>query len=106
MKTLEQWVLRIADSDATWLGLKWLRPDRHQRIRMGYILMSSFLLGLPGVAVGASLIWWFAGRVQPGLWLALFAFVMMLELPLHVFFAHFWNRRAAVLAKTVPVAEP
>jgi hypothetical protein len=106
MKTLERWVLRIADSDATWMGLNWLRPDRHQHIRTGYILISSFLLGLPGVAVGASLIWWFAGGVEPGLWLALFAVVMVVELPLHFLFAHFWNRRAASLTAVVPLAEP
>jgi hypothetical protein len=106
MKTLEHWVLRIADSDATWVGLNWLRPNRHQHFGTGYILLSSFLLGLPGVAVGASLIWWFSGGVGPGTWLALFAVVMMFELPLHVLFAHFWNRRAALLAQVVPPAEP
>ncbi len=69
MKSLEHWVLRIADCNATWIGFGWLRPAKQQHIGFGYILFSSVLLGLPGVAVGAGLIYWFVGRVEPRVWL-------------------------------------
>jgi amino acid permease len=99
MRTLEHWVLRIADSDLTWLGYGWMRPARQQPVGFGYILFSSVLLGLPGVAVGAGVIYWFVGHVEPRVWLAMFALVMLVELPLHALFAHYWNRRAASLAR-------
>ena len=98
MKSLEHWILRIADCDATWIGFGWLRPAKQQHIGFGYILFSSVLLGLPGVAVGAGLIYWFLGRVEPRVWLVMFALVLLVELPLHLLFAHYWNRRAASLA--------
>jgi hypothetical protein len=102
MKTIEHWVLRIADCDATWIGFGWLRPAKQQHVGFTYILFSSVLLGLPGIAVGAGLIYWFLGRVEPRVWLAMFALVMLVELPLHGLFAYYWNRRAASLtgAKT------
>lgn len=104
MKSLEHWVLRIADCNATWIGFGWLRPAKQQHIGFGYILFSSVLLGLPGVAVGAGLIYWFLGRVEPRVWLVMFALVMLVELPLHLLFAHYWNRRAANLASGNTVA--
>jgi hypothetical protein len=97
MRALEHWVLRVADSDWTWLGLNWLRPAKHDRAGPGYILLSSILLSLPGIAVGGGLIYLAFGRVEAGVWLWLFAVVMMVELPLHILFAHFWNRRAEAL---------
>lgn len=99
MRTIEHWVLRIADCNATWFGFGWLRPAKQQHIGPGYILFSSVLLGLPGFAVGAGLIYWFLGHVEPRVWLAIFALVMVVELPLHILFAHYWNRRAANLAR-------
>jgi hypothetical protein len=94
MKAIEYWVLRIADSDATWFGLGWLRPAKHVRIGYWYILFSSILLGLPGVMVGAGLIYLFLGTVAPQVWLWMFLLVLLFELPLHCLFAHYWNRRA------------
>jgi hypothetical protein len=98
MKAIEHLVLRVADSDLTWFGFGWLRPAKQQPVGFGYVLFSSVLLGLPGIGVGVGLIYWFLGRVEPRVWLAMFALVMMVELPLHVLFAHYWNRRAASLA--------
>ncbi len=99
MKTLEHWVLRVADSDLTWFGLNWLRPARHDRIGLGYILVSSVLLGLPGLAVGTGMIYLALGRVGLSVWLSLFALVMLVEVPLHFLFAHFWNQRAKSLVQ-------
>ena len=97
MKAIEYWVLRIADSDATWFGLGWLRPAKHERIGFSYIMFSSILLGLPGMAVGAGLIHLFLGRVDPRVWLSLFLLVLFFELPLNWLFARIWNRRAKTL---------
>jgi hypothetical protein len=94
MKALEHWTLRIADSDTTWFGLNWLRPAKHARVGYGYVVFSSILLGLPGIAVGAGVVYLVLGRVDPGVWLSMFALAVMVELPLHILFAHFWNRRA------------
>lgn len=94
MKAIEHWVLRIADSDATWFGLGWLRPAKHERIGFWYILFSSILLGLPGVAVGATLIHLFLGQVELRVWLTMFLLVLLFELPLNCLYARFWNRRA------------
>jgi hypothetical protein len=99
MKTLEHWVLRIADSDLTWVGFNWMRPAKLQPVGFGYILFSSLLLGLPGIAVGAGLIYFLMGKVEARAWLMLFAFAMAVELSLHAVFAHYWNRRAADLAR-------
>jgi hypothetical protein len=101
MKTIEQLFLRIGDSDWTWIGLSWLRPARDARIGIGYIVGSSILLGLPGVGVGAALLYFAFGRVSVGAWLFLFAAATMAELLLHIAFGHFWNRRADALAKDV-----
>ncbi len=98
MKTIERWFLQIADSDVTWFGLNWLRPDKHRRISRNYILLSSFLLGLPGMGIGIGLIFFFIGRIEPMVWLSMFVLVMMFELPLNILFAHFWNQRAGRLA--------
>ena len=97
MRSIEHWVLRIADSDATWFGLGWLRPARHECVGYYYILFSSVLLGLPGVLVGAGVVYLFLGTVEPRVWLWMFLLVLIFELPLHCLFAHFWNRRAKVL---------
>ncbi len=98
MKVIESWVLRIADNDRTWIGLGWLRPSKHQRLGCDYILFSSLLLSLPGIAVGAGLIWYFLGNVEPQIWLMLFLITTTVELLLHGLFAHYWNRRANTLA--------
>ena len=92
-------MLRIADSNATWFGLGWLRPAKHEHIGYGYILFSSILLGLPGVALGGGLVYWFLGRVAPAVWLSMFVLALLVELPLHALFAHFWNRRADTLRR-------
>ena len=102
MSAIEHWVLRIADSDATWFGLGWLRPAKHESVGFWYIIFSSILLGLPGVMVGAGLIYSFLGRVEPGVWLSLFLLVLFFELPLHGLFAHYWNRRAKALLSDAP----
>ena len=104
MSAIEHRVLRIADSDAAWFGLGWLRPAKHESVGFGYIILSSILLGLPGVLVGAGLIYFFLGRVDPGVWLALFLLVLFFELPLHGLFAHYWNRRAKALLSDPPAA--
>jgi hypothetical protein len=104
MKALEYWTLRIADSDVTWFGLNWLRPARHVRVGYGYVLFSSICLGLPGIAVGAGIVYLVLGRVDPGVWLAMFVMVMLVELPLHILFAHFWNRRAGRLMQEASTA--
>jgi len=102
VKSLEHWVLRVADCDAMWFGFGWLRPAKHQHIGLGYISLSSVLLGLPGVAVGAGLIYWFQGRVEPRVWLGMLGLVLLVELPLHLLFARYWNCRAAELSITNP----
>ena len=98
MKHFEHWVLRIADSDLTWIGFNWMRPAREKRIGVGYILFSSVLLALPGIAVGAGLLYVLRGSVEPKVWLALFSLAMAIDLSLHAVFAHYWNRRAASLS--------
>jgi len=103
MKQLEHWVLRIADSDLTWIGFNWMRPAKQRRIGFGYIVFSSFLLALPGIAVGAGLLYVVRGQVEPKVWLALFAMAMAVDLALHAVFAHYWNRRAASLTNPEPV---
>ena len=99
MKLIEYWVLRIADSDWAWTGFNWMRPAKQQRIGLGYVLLSSFLLSLPGIILGAALLYWLRGRVEPKARLALFALAMAIDLALHVLFARCWNRRAADLAQ-------
>ena len=100
MNSIEHWILRIADSDWTWTGFNWMRPAKQKRIGLGYILFSSFLLALPGIAVGAGLLYALRGRVEPKVWLTLFALAMAVDLSLHALFAHYWNRRAARLTGT------
>jgi hypothetical protein len=104
MKTLEQWFLRIADGDFTWFGLNWLRPAKQRRIVRGYIILSRFLIGLPGMAVGMGLILFFIGQIEPILWLSIFALVMIVELPLNILCACFWNQRIDRLARDIPTA--
>jgi hypothetical protein len=105
MKSLEHCVLRIADNDMTWFGLNWLRPAKQKRLGPGYIVSSSILLGLPGVFVGAGLIYLAFGQVTPGVWLGLFVLVTTIELTLHILFARFWNRRAGALVHDGKTAE-
>lgn len=99
MSALENWVLKVADHDLTWIGLGWLRPAKAQRVGLVYVLLSSVLLGLPGFVVGAGLICLFLERVEPRVWLGLFLLVMVVEVPLHLVFARFWNRRAERLSR-------
>lgn len=101
MKTIERLILRIADSDWTWMGLSWLRPARDARVGIGYRVGSSMLLGLPGVGVGAALLYFAFGRVSAEAWLFLFVAATLTELLLHLAFAHCWNRRADARAKDV-----
>lgn len=69
-----------------------------------YILLSSVLLGLPGMAVGAGLVYWCLGRVDPKVWLWLFVLTMLFELPSNILFAHYWNLRAKKLTRDDPIA--
>ena len=101
MKTIERWFLRVADSDWTWIGLSWLRPAKDARIGIGYIIGSSILLGLPGIVAGAAMLYFAFGKVSLGAWLFLFVAATMVELLLHIVFAHFWNRRAGELMRNV-----
>ena len=102
MKTIGNWVLRVADSDLTWFGLNWLRPSTRTHIGIGYIFFSSVLLGLPGIVAGAAMIYLAIGKVQSTVWLALILLVMAIELPLHWLFAYFWNERARRLCQQSP----
>jgi hypothetical protein len=102
MKTLEYWVLRIADSDWTWVGFNWLRPAKNHRVSLGYILFSSFLLGSPGLIVGFGFLYVFFGRIEPKIGLSIFTLVMFFELLMHLVFAHYWNQRARKLIDGVP----
>jgi hypothetical protein len=104
MNALEGWVLRVADSDLTWFGFTWLRPAKHFRIGCSHILLCSLLFGLPGIAVGAALIYVVLGTVEAKVWLGMFVLVMLFELPLHLLFARFWNRRAESLARSSSLA--
>ncbi|MBL9134387.1 MAG: hypothetical protein JNK85_00900 [Verrucomicrobiales bacterium] len=97
MKTIAQWVLRIADSDRTWFGFGWLRPAKERRLGPIYILGSSLLLGLPGMALGSGVIHLVLGRIDGVVWLWLVALVLFTELALHVVVAVLWNQRAQVL---------
>jgi hypothetical protein len=103
MKSVESLVLRVADSDLTWIGFGWMRPAKDQQVGLPYILFSSFLLGLPGLLLGAGIIYLLIGHVTPAIWLGLLGAVLAVEVPLHLLFAHYWNRRAAGNA---PVADP
>lgn len=102
MKTLETWVFRIADSDATWIGLGWLRPAKHRRIGFVYILLSSVLLGLPGMIMGTGLIYFCIDRVPPEILVSIVLLVLLIELMLHSLFAHYWNRRAIASTQNAP----
>lgn len=101
MKTIERWFFRVVDSDWNWIGLSWLRPAKDARIGIGYIVGSSIFLGLPGIGIGAAMIYFAFGRVSLGAWLFLFVAATMAELLLHIVFAHFWNRRAGELMRNV-----
>ena len=103
MKTFERLFLRAADCDWNWIGLGWLRPAKDARVGIGYIIGSSILLGLPGVVVGVTMLYLAFGRVSFGAWLVLFVAATMVDLLLHIVFAHFWNRRAGELRKNVTV---
>jgi hypothetical protein len=99
MGTIERWMLRIADHNLTWIGFNWMRPAKQTRCGLRYILLSSLLLGLPGVLIGAGLLYFLLGTVGWKAWAALFAFAMALEVSLHIVFAYYWNRRADALAR-------
>ena len=101
MKTIERWFFGMADSDWNWIGFSWLRPAKHARIGIGYIIGGSILLGLPGVGVGAAMLYFAFGGVSFGAWLFLFVAATMAELLLHIVCAHFWNRRAGELMRNV-----
>jgi hypothetical protein len=102
MSTVRQWVLRIADSDLTWIGFNWMRPAKSHRVGWAYLLFSSVLLGLPGFVVGVSALYLFFGHVNAVTLAIVFAFVMAVELPLHMLFAHYWNERASRLVLAPP----
>lgn len=98
MRTIERWVLRVADSDLTWISFNWMRPAKQTRCGPGYVLFSSLLLSLPGILIGAGLIYLIFETVSWKVWAALFSFALAIELPLHIVFAFCWNRRADALA--------
>lgn len=100
MKTIERWVLRISDSDWTWYGFGWMRPKRDERVGLLYILFSSVLLGLPGIAVGIGALFLVFGKVELETCGWIVAGVVLFELLLHLVFAHYWNRRAVVMTGT------
>ena len=93
MKVIENCVLRIADSDWAWTGFNWMRPAKQQRIGFGYILFSSLLLSLPGIAAGAGLLYGLRRSAELKAWIALLAFALAIALSLHAVFAHYWNLR-------------
>jgi hypothetical protein len=97
--SVEQWVLRVADSDWTRIGLNWLRPAKHTCVWLAYVVPASLVLGLPGVAAGAALIAAMAGRIDLSVCLWLLLIVTMVGLPLNLLFAHYWNRRARSLGR-------
>lgn len=99
MKTIERWVLQISDSDWTWKGFGWMRPEKHERIGPWYILFSSVLLGVPGIVVGIGLLFVAFGQVASETWVAIVVVVVLVELLLHAVFAHYWNRRATELMR-------
>ncbi len=98
MSELEYWILRMADSDLTWYGFGWLRPAKDHQIGLGFILISSVLLGLPGIGLGAGAVYYFFGTIEAWVWPALFSLAMAVEIPIHLVFAHYWNRRAREIA--------
>jgi hypothetical protein len=99
MKTIERWVLRISDSDWTWCGFGWMRPAKHQRLGLPYLLFSSVLLGLPGIVVGIGALFLVFGKVELQVCGWIFAAVVLVELLLHLVFAHYWNGRATMVAR-------
>jgi hypothetical protein len=99
MKTIERWVLRISDSDWTWYGFGWMRPAKHQRLGLPYLLFSSVLLGLPGIVVGIGALFLVFGKVELQVCGWIFAAVVLVELLLHLVFAHYWNGRATMVAR-------
>jgi hypothetical protein len=101
MKTIKRWFLQVADSDWNWIGFSRLRPVKDACISIGYIIGSSILLGLPGIGVGAAMLYFVFGRVSFGAWLFLFVAATMTELLLHIVLAHFWNQRAGELKRNV-----
>ncbi len=104
MKTntrLQNWIYRITDSDKTWYGLGWMRPEKHTHLGPGYIILASILLGLPGITVGAGFIYLVLGQVTPGAWLWLFALALLIELPLNIVVAYYWNQRAKELTTNI-----
>ncbi len=106
MHWLERLTLRVVDSDWTWVGLNWLRPPKHRRLGLAYIFVSSIVLGLPGVAAGTALIAIVAGRIDLNVCLWLLLVVTIVELLLNLLFAHFWNRRAKSLDRSLCPVRP
>ena len=102
MEAFERLVLRLGDWDGTWWGLGWIRPAKHQRIGVGRLLVLSFVLSVPGVAVALGLIFFALRRLDPIFCLALFAGMLLLQVCLHVPLVCFWNRRAAGLSTSRP----
>jgi hypothetical protein len=99
MKTLEGFVLGIADSDYTWVGFNWMRPSTRRRVGLVFIFSSSFLLGLSGLLLGAALIYLVIGHLEYETAWFLFLLVMAVELALHLLFAHYWNARVDRLVR-------
>lgn len=96
-------VLRIADSDYTWVGFNWMRPSRETRLSWTYLAGSSILLGLPGLAVGAGGLYLALGRIDPQVWLWMVGLVFTVELILHAVLGFFWNARASELARAAKI---
>jgi hypothetical protein len=77
-----------------------MRPHKESRVGFAYLFASSVFLGLPGVVVGAGLIYFVVGSVVPEFWLALWAIVLGVEFVLHGLFGYYWNRRADMLVRS------
>jgi hypothetical protein len=98
MNGIERRVLQLADSDWTWVGFNWLRPAKEQRVGYAYLCLSSLLLGLPGLGLGAALLLIVFGSIDPRVWLGMVGLVLTVEFVLHCLFAVCWNRRVQRLA--------
>jgi hypothetical protein len=97
MERFERWFYRVADSDVSWYGFQWLRPAKTERVGPGRIVLSSIILGLPGAGAGIGLIYFILGSITPATCGVIFSAVTLVELALHVVWAHYWNKRAAAL---------
>jgi len=97
MSAIERWCLRCADKDSTWIGLNWLRPAKEARVGVIYVVVSSLILGMPGILLGAGALYLAFGKVEWDAWVMLVTLVFVVEAAMHAVFAWSWNRRARQL---------